>query len=346
MGMIGVSCGRRAAGALLFLFMLAGAAHAQAEESITLRSGEASMTLTPRFGGRVSALSLDGRASLIAFDAEAAGQAGAGPVSAATPHPGVLGHVLWLGPQSQWWRHQSVAPEKDEETWPPDPWRAVARAEPVTREGEAVTLRSEPSPVSGMRVTQRFAAVPDIPGAFSLQARAENAREESVAWDLWFVTRVPAAAEVYAPAASADAVHVLNMSGDPETAPAFAVQGGLFHMQPAPGAAGQQGKMFVAPSAGWMAAFHDGQAFLITFGLSEESEIHEDQAQLEFYVDDRPGAPLGGFIEMELHAPFETLMPGEAMEAAERWQVLPYEGADTDAARRDFLRRHLDWPRD
>lgn len=44
---------------------------------------------------------------------------------------------------------------------------------------------------------------------------------------------------------------------------------------------------------------------------------------------------------MEVHAPYRTLAPGEAMQARERWTVLPYDGTDTPQAHLAFLCRRL-----
>ena len=65
-------------------------------------------------------------------------------------------------------------------------------------------------------------------------------------------------------------------------------------------------------------------------------DIHPQQGQVELYLDH--GADIAaGLLEMEVHAPYRTLAPGEAMQARERWTVLPYDGADTPQAHLAFL---------
>ena len=57
---------------------------------------------------------------------------------------------------------------------------------------------------------------------------------------------------------------------------------------------------------------------------------------MELYLDDRADAK-AGLLEMEVHAPYRTLKPGEEMEAVEWWTALPYDGADTREAQVAFL---------
>src|SRR5690554_4498731 len=81
-----------------------------------------SLEVSPRLGGRVLAFGLHGRDNLLRVSDEITAQ----PMPEVSPEAdniGYLGHEIWLGPQSQWWLHQSANPERRAAAaqWPPDP---------------------------------------------------------------------------------------------------------------------------------------------------------------------------------------------------------------------------------
>ena len=123
--------------------------------------------------------------------------------------------------------------------------------------------------------------------------------------------------------------------------PQHTLAGRVFALDvPAGGQPRRRGKVFLQPSAGWMAGFRGAQAFIVQFQHQARSAIHPDQGQVELYQDIDPARPQGGLIEMEVHAPWHTLAPGARMDAAELWTLLPYGGPDTRAAHLAFLRLH------
>ena len=52
----------------------------------------------------------------------------------------------------------------------------------------------------------------------------------------------------------------------------------------------RRGKVFLQPSAGWMAGFAGDQLFIIRFPQQERALIHPEQGQVELYLDDAPGS--------------------------------------------------------
>jgi hypothetical protein len=117
------------------------------------------------------------------------------------------------------------------------------------------------------------------------------------------------------------------------------VEGGLFSFERLPLPAdmvARRGKVFLQPSAGWMAGFSSGQLFVIRFPHQQRNLIHPAQGQIELYLDDQAD-PEKSLLEMEVHAPYLTLAPGEEMQARESWTALPYDGPDTHEAHAAFL---------
>ena len=321
------------------IWMRVFAADAADVERIRLQSRDAILEVTPALGGRVLAFGLAGHPSLIKIGDPVASQPNPA-VSATADDIGYLGHDVWLGPQSGWWSDQQVnAARRDARAvWPPDPYLAFAQTRVVARAPDRLVLEGIDSPVTGVRLLKSFAFDPADPATLELSALARNIRDRPVSRDLWFNTRTSAATRVYVPVATAADVRIEAAEA---MAPAWRIDAGVFSFLP-PSAAGasRRGKVLMQPSVGWMAGFANRQAFVIRFDHQPRSAIHPQQGQVELYLDHGEDIA-AGLLEMEVHAPYRTLAPGEAMQARERWTVLPYDGADTPQAHLAFLCRRL-----
>jgi len=304
-------------------------------ERVRLQSGDVVLDVTPALGGRVLRFGLADRPSLIKVGDPVASQ----PAPAVSPDAddiGYLGHDVWLGPQSGWWSDQHVNPARraSKAVWPPDPYLAFAETRVVARSPERLVLEGIDSPVTGVRLLKAFAFDPVDPSTVIVAATARNIRDRPVARDLWFNTRTSAATRVYVPVADTRDVRVEAAEG---AAPAWTIEGGVFSFLPKPQEMElRRGKVFLQPSAGWMAGFAHGQVFVIRFDHLPRAAIHPEHGQVELYLD-HAGDMQAGLLEMEVHAAFRTLASGEAMQARERWTVLPYEGPETRDAQVAFL---------
>ena len=79
---------------------------------------------------------------------------------------------------------------------------------------------------------------------------------------------------------------------------------------------------------------------MIRFAHQPRAAIHPAQGQVELYQHADADAPGKGMLELEVHAPYVELSPGQTMQASELWTILPYAGPATRDAHLDFLRRH------
>lgn len=311
---------------------------------ITLENQELTVRVTPSFGGRVLHAGLNGQDNVLLVGA-AAEQAPSDPIDIDTPYTPYLGHTVWLGPQSEWWVHQDVLAGRKQARmpWPPDPYITASDAEVIHRDQQRLTLELPASPVTGIQLQKTVALNDSQPNAVDLQVTATNVRSEPVAWDIWFNTRVPASSQVYVPVDAENNVRLLDMAKEGEVPLAYHLADGMFslnHVQPDQ-ARGRQGKAFIQPAAGWLAAFSDDQLFIIAFPWHREDAIHPEQGQVEIYTHYRFGERADGVMELEVHAPYRHLMPGEAMEAQERWYLLPYTGSAERGAQLKFLKESL-----
>lgn len=313
---------------------------ASAVETVRLDNGTVVLEVTSQLGGRGLGFSLQGRTNLLKLGEAVAAQPDP-EVSATAGDIGYLGHDVWLGPQSQWWTRQHANPERRDAkaNWPPDPYLAFAKTRIIERTSQRLVLEGVPSPVSGVRLRKTFVLSPDRPDTAVLQVQARNIRDAPVAWDLWFNTRVAPSTRVYVPVAGKQDVRVESSAGTAIGPLLPRIQDGLFSFarEPLPeGVSQRRGKVFLQPSAGWMAGFAGDQLFIIRFAHQDRSLIHPEQGQVELYLDDTADVSKG-LLEMEVHAPYRTLQPDQTMEAEELWTVLPYDGADTYEAQVAFL---------
>lgn len=319
------------------------AAGAAAEiSSHALDNGVIRAVATEAIGGRLVSFGLAGKPNFLKFDPTAGNPAD--PVTARTPNVGYLGHEIWLGPQSQWWAHQSVNAElaKAKSPWPPDPFLSVAPYRLSKQSKDEVVVESAASPVSGIALTKRFALAPGKPNSLQVEVSAVNRRDKAVAWDIWFNTRTHAEARVYVPVDPSVPVRTQQIATMTSGPLKYIVKDGVFSLdmpvKPALGEPARHGKVFIQPSHGWMAGFHSGQAFIVQFPLQPRAAIHPEQGQVEIFNDWQPADPAKGLMEMEVHAPYRTLAPGEKMQASELWTILPYDGATSREAHLAFLR--------
>jgi hypothetical protein len=307
-------------------------------ERIRLQAPGAAIEVTPALGGRALHFGVPGMPNLIKVGA-AVETDPAPAVSADADDIAHFGHDVWLGPQSGWWTDQDAnAARRDAGAiWPPDPYLSFAAMRVLERDPSRLLLEGVDSPVTGVRLRKRFALDPGDDATVHVHVEARNIRERPVARDLWFNTRVAASMHAYVPVAGEADVRVDTHAG--MASPDWRIERGLLVLSPVPppdGVDTRRGKLFLQPSAGWIAGFGQGQLLLIRFDHQPRARIHPEQGQVELYVEH--GADLAaGLLELEVHAPYRTLAPGGTMEAGERWSVLRYDGADDPDAHAAFL---------
>ena len=324
----------------LAIALLLVSMNASAVEVIHLENDAIVLEVTPAFGGRGLGFSLKERPNLLKVG-EAVQTQPAPMVSATADDIGYLGHDVWVGPQEQWWMQQTVNPVRRDAkaNWPPDPYLAFGKTRIIERTPTRLVLEGEDSPVSGVRLRKTYELSASRADTVEVQASARNIRDTPVSWDLWFNTRTPGNTRVYVPVAQRQDARVESSTGDGIGPVASRVEGGLFSFDRPPLPAGmvaRRGKAFLQPSAGWMAGFSGGQLFVIRFPLHSRDLIHPAQGQVELYLDDQADAGKS-LLEMEVHAPYRTLAPGEEMQATESWTALAYDGPDTRESHAAFL---------
>ncbi|MFP4580820.1 MAG: DUF4380 domain-containing protein [Candidatus Sumerlaeia bacterium] len=304
------------------------------EKLIFLNNVKLEMGLLPEKGGRVVVLRVPGRknilkeaADLWEADIEATPEAN---------FQGIQGHIIWVGPQSEWWSQQDVNPERKEKkaNWPPDPYLIYGNFEVKKNSGDAITLVSPDSPVTGLRLTKEFKLKSG--GKVELVTTAENISDRTVKWDLWSNMRLNGIDRCFVPVDSNTAVRV---EGSGDTAMPWKVEKGYFTFSPTPPADGQKGrnsKAFIDPSRGAIYGFAPEGIVIIEFEKIDSSKIHPEQAPVEIYnhTNINEGKHL---LELEHHGAYHTLEPGQKMRLKEQWTILPCNGDMSEGDMLDFI---------
>ncbi|WP_193161969.1 DUF4380 domain-containing protein [Microbulbifer hainanensis] len=309
---------------------------ASAEPQIyQLENNQLHFSFTPQLGGRGLAFAAAGQENLLKVGAAVQQQPQPQPpISADGDNIPYLGHIVWLGPQKAWWRHQSLNTARRDAgaDWPPDPFTVLAGNTLTKLSDTEVEMIAPASPVSGLSLHKQFVLDGD---RLVQRVEATNQRETPVSWDLWFNTRVPADTRVYVPVKDFDNdLRIVPMSESVAGPDESRQAGGFFDFARI---GSNKAKAYIQPAAGWLAAFNKGQVFIIEFPLQPRAAIHPDQGQVELYLEYADGEMAEGLLELEVHAPFKTLESGGSMSAQETWRALPYSGNSDMASQTAFL---------
>lgn len=252
------------------------------------------------------------------------------------------GHTVWVGPQSEWWIHQTKSKKmlRERAVWPPDPYINNGYYEVIERSATELVMRGADSEFSGVRLTK---SVRIKNGKVHFTAAAKNIRNEPVSWDLWLNTRVDGYARCYAPISSMKKVRIDGRENEISDISAFSHDEGYCFIEPlAPSKPKRErtAKAFIPANKGAMAAFASSQALIIRFKKHAPTLIHPEQALVEFYnctTHNKPDA----LTELEYHAPYKTLQPGESMEASQTWELHPFKSKPSHKECIDFLQTTL-----
>jgi len=308
---------------------------------IKISDGNIEAGVIPDLGGMVALLHIPGKPNVLKADKALWDEPPVirrkfGPNPAWKAHNG---HIVWVGPQSEWWVHQTKSPQKRREraVWPPDPYINNGYFEVIERSATELVMRGPDSEFSGVRLTK---SVKIKDGKVIFGVSAKNIRNKPVSWDLWLNTRVDGYARCYAPVSSLDRVRIDGRVTEVLDMSVFSHDQGYCRVEPrAPSRSKKErwAKAFIPASRGAMAAFTASQALIIRFKRHAPKLIHPEQALVEFYnyTNHTKGDAL---TELEYHAPYKTLQPGESMEASQQWELYPFKARPDHQSCVEFLR--------
>jgi hypothetical protein len=295
---------------------------------IKIKDGGVEVGVIPDLGGMVALLHVVGNPNILKFDRalwdeEPVIHREFGPNPRWKPYNG---QVVWVGPQSEWWAHQTKSPKmrRKRSVWPPDPYLNSGYFEVVERSDSEIVMRGPESEFTGVQLTK---SVRVVDGVVLFTVSAKNIRRRPVSWDLWLNMRVDGYAHCYVPVGDVEKVRIDREETKVQDGSVFFHDRGYFSIDariPLPHKIRRCAKAFIPASKGAMAAFFAAQALIIRFKRHSPNLIHPEHSLVELYnytTHSREDA----LTELEYHSPYVTLEPDESMEATQQWEVYPFK---------------------
>jgi hypothetical protein len=329
----------------VMLQTVAAGATQEGNAPLLLKNSQIEAGVLPRVGGRIVLLRKPGGPNVLLSDPALWEEP-----EEAIPTPETLnrdryffkpynGHILWVGPESEWYNQQTFYPQKKGDNWPPDPFLIWGRYTVLEKTERRLVLQSPESPVSGVVFTKTIELAPT--GEVRLKYTARNIRQTPVSWDLWSNTRVSPFASVYVPLRGKIRIETETGENFERQPLQYELVDRFFTIaNRRPLAApftSTGGKAFLDVRAGFIAAFENGMCLIKRFPLVEDARLSKGQSNVEVYYNLDASKADSNLMELENHGPSETLPPGGTMEMNESLTVAEYTGEPTPAARIAFL---------
>jgi len=307
-------------------------------DSLTLlKKNDITLGMLPQAGGRPVFLQIADGGNILSADASLWSNAETIGRKSVEENgwTGFNGHIFWIGPQSAFWSDQDIQPELRGEPWPPDPYVTLLPFEVTGQSDSTIHLKSQDSPVSGLRIDSSYELL-DV-GHIRIQAQATNIRETAVSKDLWSNTRVYPDSHFFVPIADESQVRIDTL-GAPALPTEYADGFFRFDNDGMQADAAWANKAFIYPRLPYIAKFLEKHVFIKRFDSIPADRIHPEQGAVEIYLDvPRKGYP--GLLELEAHSAYGEIAPSASTSWNEDWLILPYEGPEDPAAQRAFLRK-------
>jgi len=311
---------------------------------VFIQNGTIKVGILTDVGGRIVYASLIGEKNILKSDSELwVENAKEKPeVSARSHFKAYNGHIVWVGPQKEWWSHQNknLYRKYSKANWPPDPYLTIGDYNIINQTDTSISMISPESPVSGLQLTKEIKI--DSKGKIFFRCIAKNILKTDVSWDLWFNTRLDGFSRFYVPASSQSIKQINKGFNKKSDTLDYTVKDDFFTFipeKPTGGKTDRWAKAYLFPISPYIAAFSEEQLLLIHFESHVPSEIHHDQSEVEIFNSITTNNQ-DALLELEYHAPYKTLKPGETMEAWENWDIRSYHEVLNDTACIQFIKKN------
>ncbi len=314
------------------------------DKLVTLENSDVRVGILTNAGGRIVLLQKDNGENILKSDPSLWDYMFTTPVRDRIINSKIQfnGHIVWVGPQSEWWAHQNINSElkKNNSRWPPDPYLIYGDYAVIEKSKEKIKLLGPDSEYSGLRLEKTISI--DDDGLVKFFVEAENIRNENVAWDLWLNTRIDGLCKAYVPFMNESDIKMEYRTENGFEKMPYQIKDDFFFftaISPSNGVKKIHGKSLIYPSMNKIFAFTKNEMFAISFSKYDKNLVHPEQGMVEIYnsIDDAGDA----LLELEYHAPYKTLKPGEKMNSNEIWQVVKYYGGENETEHISFIKEYL-----
>ncbi len=302
--------------------------------------------VAPRIGGRLTVLRRPGGKNLLLTSPKNVTSVDESAVPALRRDKAkfrkFFGHIVWLGPQTDWWRQQDfdLTAKRHGELWPPDPWLEFGDYKIIKQTQNELVLKGPHSNCSGVTLTKTYTLGTDA--TVKLTVTAVNTGKKTVRWGLWSNTRVSSSAKVYALVNPRKHLHYQMDTWNTEHERLFTYEltNGFFHFQEPEKLSSKitayKGKVGFTPSVPIIAAFIDSE--LLLKATSPVSQVAPGHYPVEIYREINREY-LESVYELEFHGKYKTIAPGERISMVEIWQLLSPRLPDQPPAQTAFLKK-------
>jgi hypothetical protein len=331
---------------VLIIFMCCIRCNNYRESNLVVLSNEQiEIGILPEVGGRIVFLRKPGMKNIFKSDEKlwVNSEKHKPEISAFSPFKAFNGHIVWIGPQSEWWIHQNINKTRrdTEAVWPPDPYLIYGKYKITYQSKSCVKMVGPASPVSGIRIYKEVSI--NSSGIVVFTATVENIRKDTVRCDIWMNTRLDGFARGYVPLYdNGDVEFVMHENQTRELTPYY-IMDGYFTFEPSIPKTPKKEQVQEAhlyPSNDIIAGFNENQMLLIRFIKNKRENIHPEHGAVELYsfINENGNERL---LELELHGIYKTLAPREAMSMTETWELFVYNGDNNVKAHIDYLNNIL-----
>lgn len=328
---------------LLSWLLLGFSAQSQREPLVYIENGGTRAGILTDVGGRIVYLSYKGSDNILKSDPDLwkEDKEKRPVISPQAGWKAYNGHVVWVGPQSEWWIHQDMNEQRKQKQviWPPDPYLIYGEYEVLEKTKNSLKISGPESKISGLKLTKWIRIRDD--GSLYFEVEAVNTRRVAVEWDLWLNTRVNGYTMAYVKVDSSDDVRIKARSSKKSDTVRWALCKNYFYYLPeAPSEEKEQrsSKAFITPANYRIDAFSDKYCFSLILPEVGPEEVHSEHGMVEVY-DYTSEDPENSLMELEFHAAYKLLQPGEPMRTWQKWEISRYRGADKPDAHIKYLKR-------
>jgi len=309
--------------------------------------------VVPRLGGRLTALRRPGEKNLLLVTPENLESVDDSTIPELRRDQAKFrkfyGHVVWLAPQTDWWRQQDFDQEgkRRGEMWPPDPWLEFGNYRIVKQTKNEIVLEGPHSKCSGVTLTKTYSLGADA--TVKLTVTAVNTGNKTVRWGLWSNTRIASSAKVYVPANPKKHLHYQMDTWDAahERLITYNFTNGFFHFNEPEKLSDKitayKGKVGFTPSAPVIAAFIGSELLLKC--TTPVSRVAPEHYPVEIYreINSKNSESV---MELEFHGNYKILDPRERITMVEIWQLFSPRLPDQPLSHTVYLKNLLNNSKD
>lgn len=314
---------------ILFVFVsFSFVLNSNENDLIILKNKNIEVGILPEVGGRVVLLRKPGYENILKSDSTLwkNSKINKPEISAFSDFKAYDGHIVWVGPQNEWWTHQDInmIRRDNASVWPPDPYLIYGSFEVLEQTDSSLKMVGPVSPISGVKLYKDISI--NNSGVVKFTVTMENIKLENVNWDLWMLTRMDGFAKCYVPIRNNGIIEFLHKEDKYiDTTPYF-IEDGFFTLNPTlpkNSKKEQVQEVHLNPSSGFIAGFSNKQMLLIQFEKINQKLIHPNHGLVELYNSINANGTKR-LLELEMHSSYGELKPGETKSSTEFWNILPY----------------------